>query len=61
MRKLTAAQISRALNVGAKRTLRLNRHQKVDKRQKIKQEQVKKDLRASDKADFSGTMKKLGL
>jgi hypothetical protein len=59
MKKLTAEKISEALRA-ASQGLRLNRHQKVDERLKIKQEQVKKDLRASGKANFNGTMKQVG-
>jgi len=61
MKNLTAAQINQAFGAGSKAKLRLNRHQKVDKRLKTKQEHLEERLRASVKADFSAAMKQLGV
>jgi hypothetical protein len=59
MKSLTADQISRALKAGSKGKLNFNRHQKVDKRVKIKQEAVNDHLHASGKPDFKKMMKKV--
>lgn len=61
MKSLTANKISRALTAGSKEKLNFNRHQKVDKRVKIKQEAVKDHLQASGKPDFKKTMERLSL
>ena len=60
MKSLTAGKISRALKAGSKEKLKFNRHQEVDKRVVVKQQQVERELRASGKAHFEKTMQKLG-
>jgi hypothetical protein len=60
MKSLTAEKISRALTAGSKEELNFNRHQKVDKRVKQKQQKVDRQLRASGKAHFEKTMEELG-